>query len=223
MRFKYILIAFIFVFGSCQADTYNDEEIIERAQLMYQKSVKLMEGRELPAVSVNPYAGQYDARISAMHEDGKQKIKRYLEGRGESIEGFASTDGANLFVLVSFSMPDKLIQQYITEAAKYKASVVVIGLVENDFMATQKKIQGLVGKSNKGGIMIDPNLFMTYKVESVPAVLLTSDKYPCESSRCQSGSFDIMYGSVHIKYALESFKSSGEMSQNAETRLAVSQ
>lgn len=167
------------------------------------------------------HANSYDERISVMHEEGKQKIKSYLERNGGNMERFASSDGANLFVLVSFSMPDNLIQQYIAEAATYKANVVVVGLIDNDFMATQKKIQELVGVSNKGGVMIDPNLFMTYKVEAVPAILLTSDQYPCQSTECHSSKFDIMYGAVHIRYALESFNSSGDMKSNAETRLAV--
>jgi type-F conjugative transfer system pilin assembly protein TrbC len=120
-------------------------------------------------------------------------------------------------------MPDTLIKQYIVEAEKYGAKVAIIGLIDNDFALTKARIGEIVGESNRGGVIIDPNLFTTYKVESVPAILLTADNYPCQSTECIADKFDIMYGAVHLQYALEAFQNEGDLRDVAANKLKARQ
>lgn len=219
MRFKFIVIIWFLATSMAHASETNSDEMHARAQAVYEKSMKLLENAEpVEMPKSNIYAGQFDAQITAINNDGNQKIKTYLQGNHYESSA-VNQDKSNLFVLVSFSMPEVLIKQYITEGKIYGANVVVIGLIDNDFLLTQMKIKEIIGESKRGGVMIDPNIFMTYKVDTVPAILLTTDEYPCQSSMCSSDKFDIMYGSVRIKYALESFAAGGDLKESAFLRL----
>lgn len=115
-----------------------------------------------------------------------------------SIMSFASINQTELYVFVSFSMPDTLIKQYVQEAKNYGAKVVIKGLIDNDFAKTQAYISKLLEGEQQGGIQIDPELFKEHDIKTVPAILLKSAQ-----------NYDVVYGAVPIKYALELF-------QNAE-------
>jgi type-F conjugative transfer system pilin assembly protein TrbC len=215
-----LLISCLSLAASLNASEINHDDIQRRIQSVYEKSAYLLDGSNtftLP--EANPYEGEYDERISAINQDKERIITGYLQGKGMEAKKSMQTDSGNLFVLVSFSMPDTLIKQYMNEAHRYRANVVIIGLVDNDFNITQSKIKEITGKTNKGGVLIDPNLFTTYNVQSVPAILLTADQYPCLATNCSSGNFDIMYGAVPVQYALESFQARGDLKEFASSRL----
>lgn len=214
MRFNILIIILMLISMSGNASELDQEEMFGRAQAVYERSIE-MQYDGLGHAAPNQYADQFNDRIEKISSDGNHIIKQYLEGKA------SSKQTANLFVFVSFSMPDELIKQYMNEASRYGASVVIIGLIDNDFMQTQLKIQELTEKSRSGGIQIDPNLFTRYEIKSVPAILLTEDEYPCQPSACAAKAYDMIYGAVPIKYALESFEASGDLKESASTRIGM--
>lgn len=222
MRFKNFIIACTFFASTVHATVVNDDSMIQEVKIIHAQSLKkLEENKQFQMPAPNPHLGKYDGMVGKMKQDGDKIIAAYLNDKAVDPKAKTANDGSKLFVFASFSMPDTLIKQYINEAGKYGGKVVIIGLVDNDMPQTQLKIREIIGDSKTGGVLIDPNLFATYKVESVPAIVLTSDDYPCASSGCLAEKFDIISGSVRVKYALESFAESGDLKTHAATKLGA--
>lgn len=108
---------------------------------------------------------------------------------------------SNVLIFVSFSMPKTSIKGWMQEAEKIHAPVIVRGLVDNSFKATIQKMRELV-KDNQGGVQIDPNLFRQYGIKNVPAVVVRNTKN-CLSSQSCIEDYDVIYGNVHLDYALQ--------------------
>jgi conjugal transfer pilus assembly protein TrbC len=76
-----------------------------------------------------------------------------------------------ILIFVSFSMPDKALQDYYLSAQKYKARLIIRGLKNNSFQETQKKIKDL-----RINIDIDPNLFAEYQISKVPTIVVVEQE-----------------------------------------------
>jgi type-F conjugative transfer system pilin assembly protein TrbC len=113
---------------------------------------------------------------------------------------FISTAKAeNIYVFVSFSMPDNLMKEYAEETKQYdNATLVFRGMVDNSFNKTAIKLNEITNKQGAKAI-IHPQLFDKYNIQEVPVILLEKN----------NGEYDKITGSVSIKYALETFKDGG--------------
>lgn len=109
----------------------------------------------------------------------------------------------NLYVFISFSMPDKMIKNYFIESQslkeKYNINIIFVlrGFYKNSFKATSEKIALLLKDLDKKDvpITIDPITFKKYNIEKVPTFL----KFNAEN-------YDIMSGAVNIDYFIEKIK-----------------
>jgi type-F conjugative transfer system pilin assembly protein TrbC len=105
-----------------------------------------------------------------------------------------------IYVFISFSMPDNMIKDYVSEAGdlKEKNNIDIIfvlrGFYKNSFKETSHKIGQLSGNKNIG-VIIDPNLYKKYGVEQVPTIAKENN----------DDEFDKIIGSISIRYALEKF------------------
>lgn len=201
-----------------QAGSIDAALIHKEAQAVVDQTLERMRHHpELTMGGENMHMGEYDQSIIAIQGQTDQKIREILNNHSNR----SKADDSNLFVLVSFSMPDTLIKQYVDEASKYGGFVVIIGLIDNDFSHTKARIAEIVGNSKKGGILIDPNIFDAYKITTVPTIILTADEYPCHSGNCSRDKYDMMQGAISVQYALESFESQGELRNIAKLKLQV--
>lgn len=105
----------------------------------------------------------------------------------------------DIFVFISFSMPDSLIRDYIDEARNLKESnnvnivFVLRGFYNNSFKETSDKINQLAnGRSI--AVIVDPTLYEKYNINLVPSIIKNSDH-----------DYDKLTGSVTISYAIELF------------------
>lgn len=75
-----------------------------------------------------------------------------------------------IYIFVSFSMPDSALKSYYVEAERAGAKLVMRGLKNNSFLNTK-------AKADEIGISfdIDPNLFEKYQITSVPAIIVNSE------------------------------------------------
>lgn len=73
---------------------------------------------------------------------------------------------SNRYIFVSFSMPDEALKAYYKEAEGLQATLVIRGLVNNNFLETRQKALELSINFN-----IDPELFENYSVKSVPVII----------------------------------------------------
>ena len=72
-----------------------------------------------------------------------------------------------ILVFVSFSMPKASLLALSQEAEKYQAVLVMRGLRDDSFKATQSAFQELGGEM-QSGIEINPEAFETYQIKHVP-------------------------------------------------------
>lgn len=113
------------------------------------------------------------------------------------------TDDKNIYIFISFSMTDNILQNYIIEAQnikqKYNIDIVFVlrGFYKNSFKETQIKINSLLQKlDNKNiGIIVDPRLFKEYHITQVPVILKINDK----------NDYDKISGTVTLEYAINKF------------------
>ena len=100
-----------------------------------------------------------------------------------------------LLIFISFSMPMQSLKQWVSQANKKGAALVVRGLVNNSFKETALKVIELL-EGTDGRIQIDPNLFKKYNIQQVPAMVLVNDV-----------GFDVVYGDVPLSEALNHLES----------------
>lgn len=108
-----------------------------------------------------------------------------------------------LYIFMSFSMPDSMIKNYFSESQNLfnkNTDIVFVlrGFYKNSFRETTAKIATLTQNNNNKplGIIVDPTLFQKYNIQQVPTIV----------REYKNGSYDIIKGSITIKYALETFK-----------------
>jgi type-F conjugative transfer system pilin assembly protein TrbC len=113
-----------------------------------------------------------------------------------------------ILVFVSFSMPDRTLKNYLEDASRIGASLVLRGLVDDDLLATQHAIRDLVGKGavdrEGAGFLIDPTLYTRFGIEQAPTILVTETPVaPCNELECPTPSHIKLAGDVSLAWALE--------------------
>lgn len=114
-------------------------------------------------------------------------------------------------VFISFSMPEKLINEYIAEAKLYDGILVLKGLINNSFKETIKKLHK-IGNKDKLSIIIHPHLFKLYDITKVPTIVVSKNNIRCiaKYDECDdSYEYDKISGSITIQYALEKIRDKG--------------
>lgn len=108
-----------------------------------------------------------------------------------------------IFVFVSFSMPETSLISLFQETSIHNAVLVMRGLVDDSFVKTAQKLQNL-------GVTVDnnPELFVTHKVSTVPTFILIKDGHPVYTLK----------GNVSLEFATQKLKD-----QIAESQSLVNQ
>lgn len=161
-----------------------------------------------------------DLSNSAQDMAWQDLLKKFNEQ--EQLEGAVNTTAhstSKLYVFVSSSMPIPLLKSYAKEALKYEATLVFKGLPNGSFKELAELIVQL--KDEEGDIAnatIDDEAYARFDVSSVPTLILTQEPpyYPNQTPLVK---FDKITGNIGIKYALEQFKDSGELKEEAAKRL----
>jgi len=136
----------------------------------------------------------------------------------------ADKNKEDILIFISFAMPDESIKSWLADANTIGASVVIRGLINNNWPKTLAKMNSLLSDDLQGGVQIDPELFQAFDISKVPAVVVVKPV----STSCQTqlscndyGKFDVIYGNVSLRYALEKLQAGGEISKaTADAALA---
>ena len=113
-----------------------------------------------------------------------------------------------IYVFVSFSMPETSLKQWMEQATRLKAYVVIRGLANNSFKETTAVLTKVLA-NDQGGLLLDPTLFQRFAIEQVPAVVMSEDKQCVDDKNCRPH-FDVIYGDVTLDYALQKLREEGE-------------
>ena len=193
-----ILIASLVLATTClHAGTMND--LINHYQARAEKLIKNKKGEIAKFENLsNEASRQY------RHVIDKVKNSR-REHFGQTAHAPFNQPDPQVIVFISLGMPELSIKQIINDAERYEIPVVIRGLYRNSFKETMSRIFNLVRDKNKGGILINPRWFKQYEIQSVPAVVVS-----------QANDFDVVYGNVPLKRALEIIAERGELAAVAK-------
>ena len=90
-------------------------------------------------------------------------------------------------VFVSFSMPEQLLRQTLTESAKLNIPAYLNGLYHNSMKETAQKIMGLSKTVPNLNLQIDPTAFERFGINKVPALVVSNTR-----------GFDVIYGNLSL-------------------------
>ena len=104
-----------------------------------------------------------------------------------------------VFVFMSFSIPDETWLSLSRELEKVGGIFVIRGLPNQSFKELAAKILSLKEKGVNSPIQLDPKKFQAYQLTSVPMFLIEEEK-----------SYDKLMGNVSLKFAIEMMAQQGE-------------
>lgn len=139
--------------------------------------------------------------------------------------GREEKSGPQLYLFVSFSMPEVTLKRLLRQAIVANATLVLRGLVEGDLAKTKEKIAEVLetdamGHSAiQGGFAIDPTLFERFQITAVPTFVLTNAPAGrCTENHCPAPDHARLSGDITLAYALETMaREAPAMRNSAET------
>lgn len=127
----------------------------------------------------------------------------------------------DLMIFASFSLPPESLRRIVEQAHQVGASVVFRGFKGNSWKQTVLAIREL-GKA-RGNVLINPDAFVKYKVNAVPAVVLV--KANASDQLDQDGcalpdAYAAISGDVSLDYALDELAKRAPQFEAVATRYA---
>lgn len=107
-------------------------------------------------------------------------------------------------VFISFSMPEQLIDEVLKEAETQKVTVVLNGLIDDDFRKTMSKLFELSQAYPQVSVQLDPLAFDKYHIDAVPALVVDNGK-----------TFDVVMGNLSLESGLALIKQRGDLKGEA--------
>jgi type-F conjugative transfer system pilin assembly protein TrbC len=124
-----------------------------------------------------------------------------------------------LKIFVSSSMGKELLKNYLSQAKRYKATLVFNGLPGGSWRKLSELVYEVTGGDEEGvSMQIDDLAFVEYGINSVPAFVLAKEKGVFEErgdDEFERPSFDKVTGNIGIRRALEEIVAKGELSMLA--------
>lgn len=115
---------------------------------------------------------------------------------------WAGTNRQPLLILVSFSMPDSELQELAAQGARIGAPLVLRGLVDDSFPATQKRLMRF-RQIHGASFRIDPTLFRRFGVDQVPTFVLPLEPLQtCSMESCPAPAHVQLTGDAGLDYVL---------------------
>ena len=165
--------------------------------------------------------------LNVKAQNYKQQVQELVQPvNSQLLKSVKSDNESKVIVFASFSMPNSALASLVKQANQYKVPVVLIGLYKNSYPATVQKIkyvlayQGL--SAPVGGFLIDPSWFELYQIDKVPAFVITSQLARCTDNnlkQCNIHKFDVLYGNLNVKSALDIFSKKSQFQDLARTYL----
>ena len=219
------------------ADVFNQAEDLSTSPEFLESIRKeanrtLQQADTFPKQSLPNFPTLTEQQLQQARDDINRLLDQAQGQRPETANPIEQKSGPQLYVFVSFSMPDITLKRLVIQAARIDASLILRGLVDDSMGKTKDKITRLMeadefGQTNiKGGFAIDPTLFQRFDITQVPAFVLTTIPVArCNNTGCPSTDHVRLYGDATIEYVLETMvrEAPVSMQDSARTLLARSQ
>ena len=170
------------------------------------------------------------SRADSQRAMAQQQQQRALQQLKQQQPNNLAAQPPQVIVFASLGMPRASLHQLLVQADRYQVPVVIRGVLPGGFKSTVQAIhlamankdQIPVGKNQpqRGGMAIDPNWFRTFGIQQVPAFVTVKDGACLSPDACSATDFDVLYGNVPLRSALEMLVSDGSVVEPAKAVLA---
>lgn len=110
-----------------------------------------------------------------------------------------SLNAAQVSVFVSFSMPERLLQETLKESARLSIPAYLNGLYHDSMPETALKVMALSEHIPNLNLQIDPIAFERFGIHQVPALVVSNTQ-----------AFDVIYGHLPLKEGLSRMAGRGD-------------
>ncbi|MDF2964749.1 MAG: hypothetical protein K0Q51_137 [Rickettsiaceae bacterium] len=222
----YCLICSLEIYAS--SDCMQSEKCAAPGDFNKFDSNKFLELQQQNEVKAQEFTNKYQNFTKEPSEDSlnhAHKLHKNYQDHLKQIPVFKSLElkkpEAGLMVFVSHSMHENMLKDFIKEAEKYGATLVLRGFIDGSARKTAEYISSISPEQSKASVVIHPHLFTEYKIDSVPTIIFAKKELCPPGSTCIPR-YDRMQGAVAIKYALSKFAASGDLAISALDLLARS-
>jgi type-F conjugative transfer system pilin assembly protein TrbC len=172
-----------------------------------------------------------DSILSKYYELMEMQTGQKIEGEELAFSGIPKLENSlNLKVFVSHSMGVAQLKKYAIQAKKYGATLVFNGLPNNSWKSLAELARQMAEEAGEEiAMQIDPESFETFKIKTVPAVVLVKEEGWLFSSNNKMSSnnretilYDKVVGNIGIRAALRLFSEQGELAAEAQKILQSS-
>jgi len=192
-----------------QADTLaNSPEFIDSIN---REATKALQGADTLPISALPDLPEPSADLL---QRARRDITNLLDqAQGQPLDPMGQKSGPQLYVFVSFSMPEITLKRLLTQTSQIEASLILRGLIDDDMGKTKTRIAQLLEADEnghtriQGGFAIDPTLFERFDIQQVPTFVLTDTPAPrCKDAGCDDVSYARLSGDTTLQYALQTMQ-----------------
>lgn len=169
-----------------------------------------------------------DEQLQRARTDIDRLLNQAQEQGQASQNPMDQKSGPQLYVFVSFSMPDITLKRLLTQAARIDGSLILRGLVDDNMGKTKDKIMQLMEADESGhtlingGFAIDPTLFQRFDIGQVPSFVLTNTPAErCNNNGCPDTDFVRLSGDATVEYALETMVREAPDSMKSSARFLL--
>lgn len=106
-----------------------------------------------------------------------------------------------LLIFISFSMPEQSLKLWARQAAKVNGQLLLRGFFDDSLEKTTAKTLALFGQEGNAELLINPEAFSQFNIQTVPAVVVTEETN-CLKEECPTPQFDVVYGDTDLEQAL---------------------
>ena len=199
-----VKIAAVLLFICCNAYALDNSAMSES------------DSTEIPTLTEHAYQNAHSPIVQAQLREINQ-----IPASMNTPQNPETATSGDVLVFVSFSMPEGSLKQWVAQARRIYAPLIIRGLVNNSFTETQTKIAELI-TDNQDGFVLEPRLFSDYHITQVPAVVVRNTKLTClPMQNCpHTYLFDMVTGDVGLEAALtaianQEYSTTKEIAKNA--------
>ena len=222
-----------FLFGACICGTAVGQEPPDDAALRQAVETAIPEAqtfaRELEA-AIGAAQAEADAiarsalrappELGASIKDSSVDLDRLLGEHLPALEEARAGGGApTFFAFVSLSLPPQSLGPLLRDVAEAGGVAVLRGFKDGSIKATAAALEPLAdGPEALGGAMVDPRLFRSFNVRSVPTFVMAAGALgECGEPNCVAPAppHDRIAGNVTVAYALRQLAEGGDAAPEA--------
>jgi type-F conjugative transfer system pilin assembly protein TrbC len=218
-----ILLLFISELTSCVACSHTTTCPISLQEDFIKDSLKTVETLKQDKGFQSFLTHSFEQRETALKSKVFQEaVGDFQKSSSQASQIRRASDGlytpGYFYIFVSLSMGEKALLNLAQEAKAYGATLVLRGFIKGSYAKTVQALQNIILKTGEGFI-IDPELFSLFSITAVPTYILAKPFDLFAQTRTRTPLHDRLRGHVSIRYALESFAQSGDLTEEAQALL----